>query len=136
MSVAISWANKKQLARCDISVSFPKSSHIWCTERCRAHTHTNINACVHTHTLRAHICVSHTQTRAHTQTHHTHARAHTHTHTHTHTITLDFLDKVTLRNWACTILWQCTLGLTRQIFNWSGNVRLLAVITSPARAHY
>ena len=28
MSVAISWANKMELAQCDISVSFPKSSHI------------------------------------------------------------------------------------------------------------
>ena len=29
MSVAISWANKKQLAKCDIMVSFPISSHIF-----------------------------------------------------------------------------------------------------------
>ena len=29
MSVAISWAKKVQLARCDISVGFPKSSHIY-----------------------------------------------------------------------------------------------------------
>ena len=28
MSVAISWAKKVQLAKCDISVSFPKFSHI------------------------------------------------------------------------------------------------------------
>ena len=28
MSVAISWAKKVQLAKCDISVGFPKSSHI------------------------------------------------------------------------------------------------------------
>ena len=27
MSVAISWAKKVQLAKCDISVNFPKSSH-------------------------------------------------------------------------------------------------------------
>ena len=32
MSVAISWAKKVQLAKCDISVGFPKSSHklYWC----------------------------------------------------------------------------------------------------------
>ena len=30
MSVAISWANKMQLAKCDIMVGFPISSHI-CT---------------------------------------------------------------------------------------------------------
>ena len=29
MSVAISWANKMQLAKCDIMVGFPISSHIW-----------------------------------------------------------------------------------------------------------
>ena len=29
MSVAISWAKKVQLARCDDSVGFPKSSHIY-----------------------------------------------------------------------------------------------------------
>ena len=29
MSVAISWAKKVQLAECDISVDFPKSSHIY-----------------------------------------------------------------------------------------------------------
>ena len=29
MSVTISWAKKVQLAKCDISVGFPKSSHIW-----------------------------------------------------------------------------------------------------------
>ena len=29
MSVAISWANKMQLAKCDIMVSFPISSHIF-----------------------------------------------------------------------------------------------------------
>ena len=29
MSVAISWAKKVQLAMCDISVGFPKSSHIY-----------------------------------------------------------------------------------------------------------
>ena len=29
MSVAISWANKMQLAKCDIMVGFPKSSHIY-----------------------------------------------------------------------------------------------------------
>ena len=28
MSVAISWANKTQLAKCDIMVGFPISSHI------------------------------------------------------------------------------------------------------------
>ena len=28
MSVAISWAQKAQLAKCDILVGFPKSSHI------------------------------------------------------------------------------------------------------------
>ena len=28
MSVAISWANKMQLAKCDIMVGFPISSHI------------------------------------------------------------------------------------------------------------
>ena len=28
MSVAVSWANKMQLAKCDIMVSFPISSHI------------------------------------------------------------------------------------------------------------
>ena len=28
MSVAISWARKVQLAKCDIMVGFPKSSHI------------------------------------------------------------------------------------------------------------
>ena len=28
MSVAISWGNKVQLAKCDIMVSFPKSGHI------------------------------------------------------------------------------------------------------------
>ena len=28
MSVAISWAKKVQLAKCDIMVGFPKSSHI------------------------------------------------------------------------------------------------------------
>ena len=27
MSVAISWAKKVKLAKCDISVSFPESSH-------------------------------------------------------------------------------------------------------------
>ena len=27
MSVAISWANKRQFAKCDIMVSFPVSSH-------------------------------------------------------------------------------------------------------------
>ena len=27
MSVAITWANKKQLAKCDIMVGFPISSH-------------------------------------------------------------------------------------------------------------
>ena len=31
MNVAISWAKKVQLAKCDISVSFPKSSHIYST---------------------------------------------------------------------------------------------------------
>ena len=32
MSVAISWANKMQLAKCDIMVGFPISSHIYvCT---------------------------------------------------------------------------------------------------------
>ena len=29
MSVAISWTNKKQLAKCDIMVGFPISSHIY-----------------------------------------------------------------------------------------------------------
>ena len=29
MSVAISWANKMQLAKCDIMVGFPISSHIY-----------------------------------------------------------------------------------------------------------
>ena len=29
MSVAISWANKMQLAKCDIMVGFPISSHIF-----------------------------------------------------------------------------------------------------------
>ena len=29
MSVAISWANKIQLAKCDIMVGFPISSHIY-----------------------------------------------------------------------------------------------------------
>ena len=29
MSMGISWAKKVQLAKCDISVGFPKSSHIW-----------------------------------------------------------------------------------------------------------
>ena len=29
MSVAISWANKMQLAKCDIMVDFPISSHIY-----------------------------------------------------------------------------------------------------------
>ena len=36
MSVAISWANKMQLAKCDIMVGFPISSHIYiipCTLR-------------------------------------------------------------------------------------------------------
>ena len=30
MSVAISWDNKMQLAKCDIMVGFPISSHIFC----------------------------------------------------------------------------------------------------------
>ena len=29
MTVAISWANKMQLAKCDIMVGFPISSHIY-----------------------------------------------------------------------------------------------------------
>ena len=29
MSVAISWDNKMQLAKCDITVGFPISSHIY-----------------------------------------------------------------------------------------------------------
>ena len=29
MSVAISWANKMQLAKCDIMISFPISGHIY-----------------------------------------------------------------------------------------------------------
>ena len=32
MSVAISWANKMQLAKCDIMVGFPISSHIFCVQ--------------------------------------------------------------------------------------------------------
>ena len=32
MSVTISWAKKVQLAKCDISVGFPKFSHIYFTE--------------------------------------------------------------------------------------------------------
>ena len=35
MSVAISWANKKQLAKCVYMVSFPISSHIYKTFFCR-----------------------------------------------------------------------------------------------------
>ena len=31
MSVAISWANKMQLVKCDIMVGFPISSHICCS---------------------------------------------------------------------------------------------------------
>ena len=31
MSVAISWDNKMQLAKCDITVGFPISSHIFQT---------------------------------------------------------------------------------------------------------
>ena len=34
MSVAISWANEIQLAKCDIIVGFPISSHIWHTYVC------------------------------------------------------------------------------------------------------
>ena len=34
MSMAISWAKKVQLAKCDISVGFPKSSHIYSTYVC------------------------------------------------------------------------------------------------------
>ena len=34
MSVAVSWAKKVQLAKCDILVSFPKSSHIYRVARC------------------------------------------------------------------------------------------------------
>ena len=33
MNVAISWAKKVQLAKCDILVGFPKSSHILCMEQ-------------------------------------------------------------------------------------------------------
>ena len=33
MSVAISWANKMQLAKCDIMVGFPISSHIYTLQR-------------------------------------------------------------------------------------------------------
>ena len=33
MSVAISWANKMQLAKCDIMVGFPISSHIYISAR-------------------------------------------------------------------------------------------------------
>ena len=36
MSVAISWANKMQLAKCDIMVGFPISSHI-CYHMYNAH---------------------------------------------------------------------------------------------------
>ena len=35
MSVAISWANKMQLAKCDIMVGFPISSHIFIMLRAR-----------------------------------------------------------------------------------------------------
>ena len=34
MSVAISWANKMQLAKCDIMVGFPISSHIYLKQYC------------------------------------------------------------------------------------------------------
>ena len=33
MSVAISWAKKVQLAKCDIMVGFPKFSHIYVVNR-------------------------------------------------------------------------------------------------------
>ena len=36
MSVAISWDNKMQLAKCDITVGFPISSHIY--EQCSVFT--------------------------------------------------------------------------------------------------
>ena len=46
MSVAISWANKMQLAKCDIMVGFPISSHIYimlCSSTAGLYTHSSNN---------------------------------------------------------------------------------------------
>ena len=45
MSVAISWDNKMQLAKCDIMVGFPISSHIYVAMH--AYIHVYMDACIH-----------------------------------------------------------------------------------------
>ena len=76
MSVAISWDNKMQLAKCDIMVGFPISSHIYI----HAYKHTGMHTYIANykvtdmHTYKhAHACIVckqiHTNTQAYKHTH-------------------------------------------------------------------